>query len=80
MPHHAAFHLGLHCLPKYLFTSIQSGKGYSLAVCILVLISVSLIVSVPVSLRLGVFVLAPWVDLRYITLPFSIRIGIRVSR
>ena len=24
MPHHAAFHLGLHCLPKYLFTSIQN--------------------------------------------------------
>ena len=23
MPHYAAFHLGLHCLPKYLFTCIQ---------------------------------------------------------
>ena len=24
---HAAFHLGLHCLPKYLFTGIQDEKG-----------------------------------------------------
>ena len=24
---YAAFHLGLHCLPKYLFTSIQNEKG-----------------------------------------------------
>ena len=24
MRHYAAFHLGLHCLPKYLCTSIQS--------------------------------------------------------
>ena len=24
MPPYAAFHVGLHCLPKYLFTSIQN--------------------------------------------------------
>ena len=24
MPHYVAFHLGLHCLPKYLFTSVQN--------------------------------------------------------
>ena len=24
MPHYVAFHLGLHCLPKYLFTGIQN--------------------------------------------------------
>ena len=24
---YAAFHLGLHCLPKYLFTGIKSEKG-----------------------------------------------------
>ena len=24
---YAAFHLGLHCLPKYMFTSIQNEKG-----------------------------------------------------
>ena len=27
MPPYASFHLGLHCLPKYLFTSIQNDKG-----------------------------------------------------
>ena len=27
MPHYAAFHLGLHYLPKYLFTVIQNEKG-----------------------------------------------------
>ena len=27
MLHHAAFHLGLHCLPKYLFT-ISRMKGF----------------------------------------------------
>ena len=27
MPHYAAFHLGLHCLPKYLFAGIQNEKG-----------------------------------------------------
>ena len=27
MPHYAAFHLGLHCLPKYLYTGIQNEKG-----------------------------------------------------
>ena len=27
MPHNAAFHLGLHCLPKYLLSSIQNEKG-----------------------------------------------------
>ena len=27
MPHYAAFYLDLHCLPKYLFTSIQNVKG-----------------------------------------------------
>ena len=24
---YVAFHLGLHCLPKYMFTSIQNEKG-----------------------------------------------------
>ena len=28
MLHHAAFHLGLHCLTKYLSTGIQNEKGY----------------------------------------------------
>ena len=27
MPHYAAFHLGLHCLQKYLFRSHQYRKG-----------------------------------------------------
>ena len=27
MPHIAAFHLGLHCLPKYLFRGFQYTKG-----------------------------------------------------
>ena len=27
MPHYAAFHLGLHCLPKYPFRGFQKGKG-----------------------------------------------------
>ena len=27
MPPYAAFHLGLHCLPKYLFTGMQNEKG-----------------------------------------------------
>ena len=27
MPHYAAFHQGLHCLPKYLFTGIHNEKG-----------------------------------------------------
>ena len=27
MPHDAAFHLGLHCLPKYLFAGIQNGRA-----------------------------------------------------
>ena len=27
MPHYAAFHLGLHCLPKYLFRDFWSSKG-----------------------------------------------------
>ena len=27
MQHDAAFHLGLHCLPKYLFRGFQSTKG-----------------------------------------------------
>ena len=27
MPPYVAFHLGLHCSPKYLFTSIQNEKG-----------------------------------------------------
>ena len=27
MPPYVAFHLGLHCLPKYLFTSYQNEKG-----------------------------------------------------
>ena len=26
MVHYAAFHLGLHCFPKYLFTDIQNGS------------------------------------------------------
>ena len=31
MPPYAAFHLGLHCLSKYLFTGIQNEKSYTLA-------------------------------------------------
>ena len=27
MPHYAAFHLGLHCLPKYLFRGFPSAKA-----------------------------------------------------
>ena len=27
MPHDAAFHLDLHCLPKYLFEDIKNEKG-----------------------------------------------------
>ena len=27
MPPYAAFHLGRHCLPKYLFTRVQSEQG-----------------------------------------------------
>ena len=27
MQHNAAFHLGLHCLPKYLLRGFQSSKG-----------------------------------------------------
>ena len=27
MPHYVAFHLGPHCLPKYLFTGIQNGEN-----------------------------------------------------
>ena len=27
MQHHAAFHLGLHCLPKYPFRGLQNTKG-----------------------------------------------------
>ena len=27
MPPYAAFHLGLHCLPKYLLTGIKNEKG-----------------------------------------------------
>ena len=27
MPTYVAFHLGLHCLPKYVFTGIQTEKG-----------------------------------------------------
>ena len=27
MPPYAAFHLGLHCLLKYLFTGMQNGNG-----------------------------------------------------
>ena len=27
MPHHAAFHLGLYCLPKYLFRVFPSPNG-----------------------------------------------------
>ena len=27
MPHYAAFHLGLHCLPKYPFKGFRSSKG-----------------------------------------------------
>ena len=30
LPPYVAFHLGLHCLPKYLFTSIQNEKGYDI--------------------------------------------------
>ena len=27
MPHCAAFHSGLHCVPRYLHTGVQNGKG-----------------------------------------------------
>ena len=27
LPPYAAFHLGIHCLPKYLFTGIQNENG-----------------------------------------------------
>ena len=27
IPHYAAFHLGVHCVPKYIFTGIQNEKG-----------------------------------------------------
>ena len=30
---YAAFHLGLRCLPKYLFTSIQNEKGLIEVIC-----------------------------------------------
>ena len=29
MPLYVAFHLGLHCLPKYIFTDIQNERGQS---------------------------------------------------
>ena len=29
MLHYVAFHLGLHCLPKYLFRGLQSTRVYS---------------------------------------------------
>ena len=29
MPHDVAFHLGLHCLPKYQFRGFQSSKGFA---------------------------------------------------
>ena len=29
MQHYAAFHLGLHCLPKYLFMGFQYTQGYT---------------------------------------------------
>ena len=35
MPPNAAFHLGLHRLPKYMFTSIQNEKGYLIKDCLL---------------------------------------------
>ena len=28
MPHFVAFHLGLHCAPKYLFRGLRSIKGF----------------------------------------------------
>ena len=31
MPHHAAFHLGLHCIVKYQFRGFQSKKGLTMA-------------------------------------------------
>ena len=31
MPHYAAFHLGLHCLPKYLFRGFRGQKFHSSA-------------------------------------------------
>ena len=30
MPHYAAFHLGLHCLPKYRFRRFKHTKGHSI--------------------------------------------------
>ena len=32
MSPYAAFHLGLHCLPKYHFTGIQNEKGYAVVI------------------------------------------------
>ena len=37
MPHHAAFHLGLHCSPKYLFRCFLPTKGYYREVAFLLL-------------------------------------------
>ena len=31
MPHHAAFHLGLHCLQKCLFMGFSNTKGYTIS-------------------------------------------------
>ena len=31
LQHNTAFHLGLHCLPKYLFRGFQYTKGYCIA-------------------------------------------------
>ena len=36
MQHYAAFHLGLHCLPKYPFGGFQYTKGY---VCLFVFVA-----------------------------------------
>ena len=30
MQHYAAFHLGFHCLPKYLFRSVHYTEGYGI--------------------------------------------------
>ena len=53
MPPYAAFHLGLHCLPKYMFTSIQNEKGYTKNVFLQYSISIYLkIPLIPIAVRM----------------------------
>ena len=39
MPHHAAFHLGLHCLPMHLFAGIQNEKRFMIINLLMIMIS-----------------------------------------